>query len=748
MRAVLSGWRGVDPGGWLARVRQFDVEGRLALVLTVLAVVSGLATYVVVSSAPPYGGSVRTVLLLLNIDLVLLLLLGAIIARRLVQVLVEWRQGHAGSRLHTRLVGLFSVVAVAPAIVVAVFSVFFLSSGLEAWFSDRVRSALQNSLSVAQAYLEEHKENIRADALAMAADLNRESLGLGLNPQRLRGLVNAQAAMRSLTEAIVLDGSGRILAQTGLGFTLELETLPQDALEGASAGEVVTLTSGTDDRVRALVRLDGYGDAYLFVGRFVDAAVLGFMERTQSVVAEYERLESGRSGIQITSALLFMIVALLLLFAAVWIGLVFANRLVTPIGQLIIAADRVRDGDFAARVPEGPAGEEEDELAGLKRAFNRMTAQLSSQRGELVEANDELEQRRRFTETVLAGVTAGVIGLDLGRRVALFNQSAAQLLGGLGGRLAGCRIEAMLPGVEALFDRLDRTPEEPVEGELRLVRRGSERILLVRLAPLHEAERTTGYVVTFDDVTALIGAQRQAAWAEVARRIAHEVKNPLTPIRLSAERLSRKYAASLGEGEQETFRKIVGTIIGQVDVIGRLIGEFSAFARMPAAVLKPEPVQPVVEQAVLLQQQASWPGVRFAAELPAEPVVLLCDAPKLSQALTNLLQNAAQAMVEAGRSGTVTVRLRRERGEPAGSPAPAPAVLIEVEDEGPGFPAERQRLLEPYVTTRAKGTGLGLAIVRKIMEEHAGTVELLAGTRGKGADGGALVRLTFPDRHG
>jgi len=289
-----------------------------------------------------------------------------------------------------------------------------------------------------------------------------------------------------------------------------------------------------------------------------------------------------------------------------------------------------------------------------------------------------------------------------------------------------------------MFERLGGRPEETVEQELRFVRRGGERVLLVRLAPQLEGEgggeRTTaGYVVTFDDITALISAQRQAAWAEVAKRIAHEVKNPLTPIRLSAERLSRKYAAQVGD-ERETFQKIVGTIIRQVDTIGRLITEFSAFARMPAAVLRPERLQPLVEEAVLLQQ-AAWPRVRFEQQLPAAPVELLCDGPKVSQALTNLLQNAAQAMTEGGREdGTVAVRLRRE--------APA-SVAVEIEDEGPGFPADRQRLLEPYVTTRAKGTGLGLAIVRKIMEEHGGTVELLSGT-----GGGGLVRLTFPDRRG
>jgi two-component system, NtrC family, nitrogen regulation sensor histidine kinase NtrY len=713
-----------------SRLKRVDVERRLALLLTISAVAAGLATYWVISRAPPYGPDVGTVLVLLNLDLVLLLLLGVVIARRLVQLVLQLRQGSAGSRLHTRLVLLFSVVAVTPAIIVAVFSVSFLSSGLENWFSERIRNALENSMNVAEAYLQEHKENIRADALAMAADLNRESASLDFNPARLRQVVNAQAALRSLTEAIVFDGSGRVLARTGLSFTMEIEQLPRDALERAFQGEVVELTSDTEDRVRALVRLDGFGDAYLFIGRFVDAKVLGYMERTQSMVSEYQRMQSERSGIQITSALIFMIVALLLLFASVWIGLALANQLVTPIGRLITAADRVRGGDLLARVPE--EGPESDEFVMLSRAFNRMTTQLESQRRELIAANQQLDERRRFTETVLAGVSAGVIGIDTERRVVLPNQAAQDFLDEEGEGLAGRRIDEVLPGVGKLFEAAAQHPGEVVERQLSLVRRGREQTLLARLSPQRDGGRILGYIVTFDDISDLLSAQRQAAWAEVARRIAHEVKNPLTPIRLSAERLERKYLGQIGQ-DQEAFKKSVGTIVRQVDTIGRLISEFSAFARMPAPVLREENLDELVRDAVVLQQPA-WPRISFGVDMPEErPIRLTCDGPKLSQAITNLLQNSINALSEGAQdhAGEVVVRVRRGDA----------AVVIEVEDNGPGFPSDRERLFEPYVTTRAKGTGLGLAIVKKIMEEHGGSVELLAGEAQ-----GALVRLTFPTR--
>lgn len=730
MRAVFPDHQPLGAALW-ARLRQVDLERRLALALTVSAIAAGLATYWLISRSPPYGPDVGTVLVLLNLDLVLLLLLGVVIARRLTQLVLQRRQGSAGSRLHTRLVLLFSGVAVTPAIIVAVFSVFFLSSGLENWFSERVRNALENSLAVAQAYLQEHKENIRADALAMAADLNRESISPEFGPARLRQVVNAQAALRSLTEAVVLDGAGRVLARTGLSFTMEIEQIPTEALGRAANGEVVVLTSDTEDRVRALVRLDGFGDAYLFIGRFVDAKVLGYMERTQTMVAEYQRMQSERSGIQITSALIFMIVALLLLFASVWVGMALANQLVAPISRLITAANRVRSGDLLARVPE--EGPDSDELVMLSRAFNRMTSQLESQRSELIAANQQLDERRRFTETVLAGVSAGVIGIDPEHRIVLPNQAAQDFLGDEDGEIVGQRIEAVLPGVEKLFEALAQHPDELIERQLSLLRHGRERTLLVRLSPQRDGGRTLGYIVTFDDITALLSAQRQAAWAEVARRIAHEVKNPLTPIRLSAERLERKYLGQVHEEDRESFRKSVGTIVRQVDTIGRLISEFSAFARMPAPVMREENVDELVRDAVFLQQSA-WPQIRFTVELPpSRPVRLVCDGAKLSQALTNLLQNSINALSEGRRPqhGAITVRVSSNDAH----------VAIEVEDDGPGFPADRERLFEPYVTTRAKGTGLGLAIVKKIMEEHGGTVELLAGERG-----GALVRLTFPLR--
>jgi len=728
---LLSSLRLADPGLW-GRIRRFDLERRLALFLSVVAIVSSIATYFLITGAPPSGSSIRLVLFLLNFDLVILVLLGFVVGRRLLQLLGQRREGLAGSKLHTRLVGLFAVVALTPAIVVSIFSMFFLSSGLETWFSDRIRSAIDNSLAVAEAYLEEHKEVIRADALAMAADLNREGYQIMQRPERLQQVVEGQAALRALSEAVVFDSSYNVLARSGLAFSMNVEDIGYTLLDQADT-QVVTLTSDSDDRVRALVRLDGFVDAYLIVGRFVDATVLNYMERTQTVAREYARMQGERRGIQLTSSLLFGIIALLLLLAAIWIGLSFADRLAAPISQLIVAADRVSEGDLMARVPEA---DNRDEIAVLSRSFNRMTSQLASQRRELIGANQQLDERRRFTEAVLSGVTSGVLGLDPQRRILLANNAAAHFLNADGDMLIGKRADHLVPELGPLFGKLGRSLIDQVEEQVSVRREHGDFVLLVRLSAQRRDGEPAGFVLTFDDITMLLSAQRQVAWSEVARRIAHEIKNPLTPIRLSAERLNRRFAKQIEDDSRDVFKAAVDTIIRQVETIGRLVSEFSSFSRMPAPVMQQERIADLVKSAVLLQQQA-WPGIRIGYHPNHhDHVVLSCDKEKVTQALNNVLINAVQALSDQAAShgtdpaGEVDVELRRNRREFA----------IVVSDNGPGLPAsERHRLLEPYVTTKSKGTGLGLAIVNKIMEEHEGRVELE-----NGASVGAVVSLIFP----
>jgi two-component system nitrogen regulation sensor histidine kinase NtrY len=730
---------GVAPGAWRQLGQwagRVGLGNKAAVALTAAAIASGIATYGALTASAPFDADVERVSLLLTLDLVLLLALGAIVARRVVALWAERRRGLAGSRLHVRLVAIFSLLAVLPAILTAAFATVIFYAGIQGWFSERVRTAVNESMAVAEAYLHEHQQAIRAEALAMGNDLNREAARLLGDPQRFAQVVATQAALRNLSEAIVFDGGGRMLARSSLSFTLEFEPIPDEALERARDGEVVLMVNDEDDRVRALVRLDRFVDTFLFVGRLVDSTVLSHMQNAQQAASVYRELEGQRSSIQITFTLVFAVVALLLLLAAVWTGLHFATTLVAPIGALIGAAERVRAGDLAARVPEQ---EPEDEVGSLARAFNRMTSQLESQRRELIEANRQLDTRRRFTEAVLAGVSAGVLGLDEDGRITLPNGPAAKLLGLEDQEaLVGGRLAELAPELGELVSQARRRPTRLSEGQVQLRRGGHVRTLLVRVAAETAGGEVRGFVVTFDDISELLSAQRKAAWADVARRIAHEIKNPLTPIQLSAERLRRKYLKEISS-DPETFQMCTDTIVRQVGDIGRMVDEFSAFARMPSPVMSPQNLNELVRQAVFLQSSAHA-EVKFETALPKGPLTVPCDGRQVSQALTNLLQNAVDAIEgrppppegEQAPPGRVRISVE-DRGD---------AVEVAIEDNGKGLPVEeRDRLTEPYVTTRAKGTGLGLAIVKKIMEDHGGEL-ILADAPGSGA----RVSLVIPRR--
>ena len=717
-------------------VRRTGLLRKLAIVLAVAAVASGVATYAALSGSSPFGPDPRTVLVLLLINLILLLTLGAIVARRLVELWIERRRGAAGSLLHSRMVAMFSLVAVTPAIIIAVFAALFFNFGIEGWFSERVRTALSSSSAVAEAYLEEHKNVIRADILAMASDLNRAAPLVTGNRLRFDQLISTQAGFRSLPEAVVIDRTGQVLARSRLSFGLEFEQVPTTILNEAVGGEVVMFTSRSDDRLRAVVRLDGFIDAYLFVGRFTDPRVIGHVERNRQAKAAYDRLEGERSSIQITFALIFIVVSVLLLLVAVWLGLSLATRLVRPIGDLIAAAEKVRAGNLEARVPEQRG---DDEIGELSRAFNRMTTQLGGQRAELVEANRQLDDRRRFTETVLSGVSAGVIGLDTGGHIDLPNRSAAVLLDTPAEALIGHRLVEVVPEMNDLVEEARHNPNRLVQGEVNLERDGGVRNLLVRVASERSEGEMTGFVVTFDDITDLVVAQRTAAWADVARRIAHEIKNPLTPIQLSAERLKRKYLKEV-KSDPDIFSQCTDTIIRHAVEIGGMVDEFSSFARMPAPVFKMEDLTEIAKRSQFLQQ-LSHSEIEYREEFPGQPVMLRCDARQISQVLTNLFQNSADAI--GGREdgngpslppGRIEFSIQQQNG----------TVVLKVEDNGCGLPEGlRDRLTEPYVTTREKGTGLGLAIVKKIIDDHGGRLML-----DERPGGGTSVQILFAARRG
>jgi len=698
-------------------MRRPAVGRTLAVGLAVVAIVSGFLTYAVMTGrVPVIRATTPNVLGLLLFDLIVLLLLGAVIAYRVVLLIANQRRQLAGSRLHVRLVMLFSVVAVVPTIVIASFSVLFFHFGLQGWFSDRVRTALGESIAVAEAYLSEHRQTIIGDVLAMANDFNREGPLLLANLPRMQRFLEGQARVRGLTEAVVFDRDGRVLARAGLTFGLEFEPVPDWALDEARRGGVPILTSDDDDRLRALVKLEVFDDLFLYVGRFVERRVLNHLEQVRAAVSAYETLEGRRSQIEINFALLYAMVALLFLLAAVWFGFNFASQLAKPIGRLVGAAERIRSGDMGVRVPTPGTG---DELDVLSRAFNRMTGQLEAQRDELVEANRQLDERRRFTEAVLAGVASGVIGLDAEGCLNLPNRTGSELLGIDLHAHVGQPLREIVPQMADALDESRRRPARLVESQVTITVQGRARTLLVRVTAEVAGGDLGGFVVTFTDITALLAAQRKAAWADIARRIAHEIKNPLTPIQLAAERLRRRYLPQI-TNDPETFQQCTDTIVRQVDDLRQMVDEFSSFARLPTPVMAPEDLADICRKAVFLQRQAHS-EVAFAIDLPQHAVTVSCDRRQINQVLTNLLQNAADAIEAAKAAGSIDgdgwigLQVRNDDGR----------AMVVVEDNGVGLPAAlKDRLTEPYVTTRSKGTGLGLAIAKKIMEEHGGELVL------------------------
>ncbi len=703
------------------------------LALVMAAVTSAAATWIAITGvAEPLNQRDDMLSWLVGINAVFLLGLFALIAQRILGLYRAMKRGAVGSRLQRRIVLIFSLVTIIPTVIVSLFSALFLHLGIETWFDERVKTALEESVAVAEVYMNEHKDTIRADALAMASDIKRDLPLVMTNPSSFSQLLSTQSLLRNLSEAIVFQ-PGRVVARTELSFSLSFERLPEHVMQQADDGNIVVMADG-DDKIRALIKLDSYSELYLLIGRIVDAKVLNHMVLAQGAVNEYRRLRTDIADIQIQFSLLFMLVVLLLLLSAIWYGMYVAMKLVLPISRLIRATEKVRAGDYSEQVPVSSKG---DEISTLGRTFNRMTQQLEKQRTELVEANRQLDERRRFTEAVFAGVSAGVIALNDKREITLNNRSAAQLLQDDPQQsLKGMPMVALIPDIAALLDQAESRQGQLAEQNLS-IRRGKKILNLhVRVSAEIKDCKADGFIVTFDDVTELVSAQRHAAWADVARRIAHEIKNPLTPITLSTERLRKKYLDQLASDEdREAFTRYTDTIARHVRDIGSMVEEFVSFARMPSAVLAEHDIRRTVNEG-LFSAKTAYPTVKFKAELPDSPTPLHFDDRQIAQVLTNLFKNAVEGIEarreqqgEQAEKGTVTVRVTPSDTQ----------VKLDVEDNGIGFPPDKiSTLTEPYVTTRAKGTGLGLAIVKKHMEEHKGHMEL-----SNLSDGGARVTLVF-----
>ncbi len=698
-----------------------------------VALLSATATFLVLAGLTPIAPVHDVVVKLLLGNAVTGLLLLAIIGREVFVVVQARRRGRAGSRLHIQIVSLFAVIAAVPTVLVAVVASTTLDRGLDRFFSTRTRAMIEQSLIVANAYVTEHAADVRSQDMAMGYDVGRAKPLFDQDRDQFRKFLAAQANGRGLSVALILKPDGSVVEPDGITLDKRF-VLPQaQLLNETSATEPQVAFIPEGDNVASVVKLNGYDDMYLYVARLLDPRVVQQLRNTQESVGEYANLEERRLGIQIAFALMFTVIALIVLLSSAWIGLDFANRLVAPIRRLIGAANLVSTGNLNIQVP---VRRSEGDLAQLGETFNKMTQELRTQHDDIIRARDLIDSRRRFTEAVLAGASAGVIGVNADGRVSILNRSAERLIGRIESDVLGQPLAAIAPELAEIFQAARGGNQRLVQRQITLTRDGQERNYSVRVTSEQSSESEHGYVITIDDITELVLAQRSSAWADIARRIAHEIKNPLTPIQLSAERLRRKYGKTITE-DPAVFEQCTETIVRQVDDIKRMVDEFSRFARMPKAVVADDDVADAVRQVVFLLRVAH-PDIDFQVELPAEPMTARFDRRLISQALTNIVKNAIEAIgavpaAELGR-GRIVIDARREGKD----------VVIDVVDNGVGLPKEnRARLLEPYVTTREKGTGLGLAIVGRILEEHGGKLELRDAAEKTPGARGAWMQLRF-----
>ena len=704
------------------------IEGLTLIALVVMATIS----YFIITEE----GSPETLLTppmvatLLVANLVPAMALMVLVARRLAMRRAAESPIGGRGRLHVRLVALFSVIASVPTLLVVIFASLLFQSGLDFWLSDRAQTVIKNAQEVASQYRKDQRAEVQLEVQTMGSDVVGWVNERGIDDPQFGDFMLDQTTRRKLLETALLTISdkGEIQMQGGVNlYDRPLEDrFAAATLQALKAGQALAKEEG-GDRVEAVVRLDPRAQVYVYGARAVDARLLKLAEDAQSAASDSQRTLARARTLQFRFNAILLAVSLLIVGISIWIALKLADRLVRPVGELVDAARRITAGDLTTRVTAGevtgrvPGMRVQDEIGILGRAFNRMTKRLEEQTGDLVSANAQLESRRAFIEAVLSGVTAGIISVDQERNVRLINSSAEALLKTERGQAVGQKLAELAPELDAHLD------EDQREDIIQFASGGEPRTLAVKRVRVEG-----GHVLTFDDITEQLLDQRRAAWSDVARRIAHEIKNPLTPIQLAAERLQRRYGGEI-TSDAPTFEKLTGTIVRQVGDLRRMVDEFSSFARMPKPVFREERIADIVGESLFLHQVAH-PDITFKLDSPEPSPLLVCDRRQLGQALTNVIKNAVEAIQQKREDGrregddrvSITIRDADDR------------IVLEVSDTGIGLPKERGRLTEPYMTTRVKGTGLGLAIVKKIVEEHFGNIEF-----DDSAGGGTLVRLIF-----
>ncbi|UHS61370.1 PAS domain-containing sensor histidine kinase [Agrobacterium vaccinii] len=709
------------------------------LVLAGVALVCATLTLFVLLGLTPIAPTTNVVVASVIINSLFIIGLMYLIGREINRLMKARRRGRAAARLHVRIVALFSIVAITPAVLVAIFASITLNVGLDRWFAIRTQAIVDSSSNIAQAYMLENAGYLQGQTLSMATDLDRNRALFYLDRTGFKELMTRQAKGRGFLGAFLVQEDGDAVVQADIQTEKPLPAIPQDALEKAAAGQPTLIPPGVTNLVGAIIKLEGIGGTFLYTVRAVDPKVMGAMRQMEENRAEYKAMEAGRAPLQIAFAILYLGFALIVLLAAIWTAIAVADRIVRPIRLLISAADSVAMGNMHVLVPVRAV---DGDVGRLARTFNKMISEIRSQQDEIIEAKDDIDNRRRFIEAVLSGVTAAVIGVDEHRNITIANPSAEEFLAVSSDSLVGLPLVEVAPEIEHVVTEAAASARMDFRHQINIVRRGKERTLNVQVTREDARDGHESYVITLDDITDLLIAQRSTAWSEVARRIAHEIKNPLTPIQLSAERIKRRFGKQIhDEADRAVFDQCTDTIVRQVGDIGRMVDEFSAFARMPKPTKEMSDLRTVLKDATFLREMGAA-HIEFATELGDEPLEGMFDSRMLGQAFGNLIKNATEAIEsvetsDAPRKGKIVVRASFDEHNNR--------FIADVIDNGRGLPVEnRHRILEPYMTMREKGTGLGLAIVKKIIEEHGGHLELHDAPADFDHGHGAMIRVLLP----
>ena len=657
--------------------------------------------------------------ILLLFDLVYVLVIAGLVALRITRLILARRSKSVGSRLHVRLTSVFIFIALMPTVIVAVFATFSINYGLEGWFSDNVQRVVKNSMESAQAYEFEHRRDVRSDAIKLASLL---SLQRKMNPTIGEGNIRkflSQNQPVSLSEAFIVDYSGNLRLRGEKSYLFDFEPINQDDLEFARVGDVVIIEDWINNEFRALVKIDGFANRLLYVSRSVDGHILSLLDETQGNVILYNQIESERGQLLFSFGLIYLAFSVVVLLSAVWFALWFAERLAQPVGELAGAAQKVGSGNFEIQVPEESG---EDEIALLGRAFNTMIKRVKIQRDTLLQNNFEIDARKRLFETVIGNVSGGIIGLSPNGVIEVINPAAEKILQLSLGVKSKNYLSNCVPEFLPLFNRARVMTDDLVQEQIKIMRDNVNEDILLKITTRRSFNGSTeGFVLTFDDLTDLVSAQRYAAWGDIAQRIAHEIKNPLTPIKLSAEKLKLKFSSLVGE-ERQSLEKYSDMIIRQTDALRRMVDDFSEFARMPEPDKVKTNIIQIIDEVILLQSSANS-DISIFKEYSAPSFVCFIDPALINQVLNNLLKNAIEAIeaaiykniISSKKGGIVIVEVKQKEKD----------IVIKIKDNGIGLPKKKNHLFEPYVTSRENGIGLGLAIVKKIIEEHDGDLTLL-----------------------